>query len=1194
MKPDLIFSRLLFAAFVALFSFMCSGAENDFAAIIRKTEPLTPAQEQKTFHLPPGFEIQLVASEPEISKPINMAFDVKGRLWITQSREYPFPVLPIEKEGRDKVQILENFDANGKAQKIHAFADGLNIPIGLYPFKNGVIGFSIPNIYYFQDTDGDGRSDKKELFLSRFGFEKDTHGLTSHFSRGYDGWLYADHGFNNDSTLTAKDGSSIKLNSGNTYRIKIDGSHIEQFTWGQVNPFGLMFDPLGDLWSSDCHSSPLYLLLRGGYYPSFGKPTDGLGFAPNICEHSHGSTAIAGMVFYAATNFPAEFRDNTFVGNVMTCRINRDSFVEHGSTRIAKEEPDFLSSDDPWFRPVDLQLGPDGAIYVADFYNRIIGHYEVPLDNPGRDRERGRIWRIVYKGEKKAPANTTQNALALPADGKQLVAELANSNIARRMLAMNQLADHFNPNVRQLLRKGISAAQKKADRNSAQPRDDFFVAHALWILHRADDLDDPTLIKAAGKMSALVRVHALRIITDRGIQRQIDPGKENLLLPFSLTNFVHASIHHRNAFVRRSAAETLGVWQDRGILRVLLDARRNADAEDSELIYVIRMSLRNQLQRDRAFADLGELSETDSRAIADVALGIKTAESARFFLNHVQKYSEEQTRLADYLRHIARYADSGLDQLVTFAEKNFASDLDFQVALFKSVQEGSAQRGIELGQPFHAWGARLAGQLLLSIDEKSLDWRNSPAKGGHTTNPWFLQVRPSADGDKTSLFFCSLPPGGESLTGILRSKPFAIPAKLSFFMAGHDGFPEKPPSKKNLIRLRDVETQKIIASTPPPRNDLAQLFTWNLADYAGRKGSLEIVDGNTGHAFAWIAVGRFDPQVVLMPKVIPNQVDQRQQAAAELASALSLHELEPQLTQMLDDGDANLDARAAAAKALAKLNPTPHLDHFEKLLENVETPEKLREKIVETLAEINSDHTRTALLKVLPNAPHKLQVQIALALASNAEGANALLNSAEQGKLSARLIQENSVRERLGASKNTEIKTRAEALVSRLAPLSAEKQKLIDERRAKFAEAETDVESGVKIFTQNCMVCHQLDRQGAVVGPQLDGVGGRGADRLIEDILDPNRNVDRAFRTTLVVRKDGDVQSGLFRREEGEMVVLADSTGKEISIAKKDIKERRESESSLMPDNLAEVVTPEDFNNLIAFLLSKGTKAAAR
>ncbi|MFN7138939.1 MAG: hypothetical protein ACK4UN_06350, partial [Limisphaerales bacterium] len=138
------------------------------------------------FHLPPGFEIQLVASEPEIGKPMNIAFDAKGRLWLTQSREYPFPA-PLDQRGRDKIMVLENFAADGRAQKITTFADGLNIPIGLYPYKNGVLAYSIPNIYFFQDTNGDGHADKKETFLGTFGWEKDTHGMTSAFRRGYDG-----------------------------------------------------------------------------------------------------------------------------------------------------------------------------------------------------------------------------------------------------------------------------------------------------------------------------------------------------------------------------------------------------------------------------------------------------------------------------------------------------------------------------------------------------------------------------------------------------------------------------------------------------------------------------------------------------------------------------------------------------------------------------------------------------------------------------------------------------------------------------------------------------------------------------------------------------------------------------------------------------------------------------------------------
>jgi len=152
---------------------------------------------------------------------------------------------------------------------------------------------------------------------------------------------------------------------------------------------------------------------------------------------------------------------------------------------------------------------------------------------------------------------------------------------------------------------------------------------------------------------------------------------------------------------------------------------------------------------------------------------------------------------------------------------------------------------------------------------------------------------------------------------------------------------------------------------------------------------------------------------------------------------------------------------------------------------------------------------------------------------------------------------------------------------------------LIDERRAKFNPTEASATHGAEIFKQHCAICHSIGGQGALIGPQLDGIGGRGLDRLLEDILDPSRNVDRAFRTSLLILKDGDVQSGLFRREEGELLVLAEANGKEISIPKKDIAERRESETSLMPDNFSDLIPVADFNNLLAFLLSKGTSPAA-
>ena len=181
------------------------------------------------------------------------------------------------------------------------------------------------------------------------------------------------------------------MQSGNTYRFRPDGSHVEYFTHGQVNPFGLAFDPLGNLYSADCHSRPLYQLLRGAYYPSFGKPHDGLGFGPEmVTPRPRLDRPSRGIVYYAADQFPEQYpRHAVHRQRGDQPHQPRPPRVARLDARRAIEQPDFLTSDDPWFRPVDLKLGPDGALYVADFYNRIIGHYEVPLTHPGRDRERG-------------------------------------------------------------------------------------------------------------------------------------------------------------------------------------------------------------------------------------------------------------------------------------------------------------------------------------------------------------------------------------------------------------------------------------------------------------------------------------------------------------------------------------------------------------------------------------------------------------------------------------------------------------------------------------------------------------------------------------------------------------------------------------------------------------------------------------
>src|SRR5690348_10201891 len=172
--------------------------------LVAKTEHLSPDEEHKAFKLPPGFEIQLVAAEPDINKPMNLAFDARGRLWVTSTTDYPYPVL--DGKGHDKVLVLSDFDQDGHARKVETFYEGLTIPIGILPIERGCLVFGIDHIRKLTDSDGDGKADKEEVFMGTIG-HRDTHGLTSHFTVGFDGWVYANHGFNNDSEMTAKDGS---------------------------------------------------------------------------------------------------------------------------------------------------------------------------------------------------------------------------------------------------------------------------------------------------------------------------------------------------------------------------------------------------------------------------------------------------------------------------------------------------------------------------------------------------------------------------------------------------------------------------------------------------------------------------------------------------------------------------------------------------------------------------------------------------------------------------------------------------------------------------------------------------------------------------------------------------------------------------------------------------------------------------
>lgn len=1138
-------------------------SEAELALGVRTTEPLTPAEQQKKFKLPPGFEIQLVAAEPDINKPMNLAFDATGRLWVTTSIEYPWAA-PTNRPARDRLMIFEDFGPDGRARKVTQFADGLNIPIGVYPFRNDdkhwkAIVWSIPYIWLLEDTDADGKADKRTPLYGPFDHTRDTHGNQASFRRGFDGWLYATHGFNNDSHVTARDGSHVDLNSGNTYRIRLDGSRIEHHTHGQVNPFGLAWDARGNLYSSDCHSAPIYQLLTGGWYPSFGKPHDGLGYAPVMLEHAHGSTAIDGAFYYNDDLWPAEYQDTFMIGNVMTSRLNRDKITFIGSTPKATEQPDFLTTTDPWFRPVDNILGPDGALYIADFYNRIIGHYEVPLTHPGRDRERGRLWRVVYKGEDGKP-KLRNPALAQDLDG--LVSELGSPNLTRRLGAMSEIQDRFG-------KKAIAKIENTAD----EPKNSFELIHALWLMHRLEDGEVRKFSSALVHFNALVRIHGLRILAEGAAWDERFEGMSRLLL------------EDPDALVRRCAAEALGAHPAFDNLRPLLTALAKADPADTHLVYVLRKSLRDHLKVPAIFEQVlakKDWSEADQRAFADVALAVPIPQAASFLLARLGGLSDSTTpTLNDALKHAARYApESDLPKLAEFVRTKFAAQTDFQLALFRSVDQGLQQRGLALPASLKSWGAELVSQLLAGGAAST--WNNTPLEVA-TESPWDFQERKRSDGKAVRVLSSLM--RGEQKTGVLRSPEFAAGGRVSFWLCGHDGYPDQPAKKVNAARLRDAATGAVLFEAWPPRNDTATRVVWDTAPHAGKRVVLEVTDADTGDAYAWLAIGDLEGAPAL-PSASPRALADRTAGAAELAARLDLKETAPKLRELaLQPGDSEL--RAAAAKGFAGLNPAAASAALAPLLADGAQPLNLRERLGVLLAEVNTADSRAAVVAALKDVPYRIQQAWAVALTATRDGAEAFLQAVEKGLASPRILQLTGARNRFQRANPDNWQARLDRLTKELAPPDEAREKLLAARRAAFAPDKGNATEGQRVFQQNCQACHQIGGVGGLVGPQLTGIDNRGVERLCEDILDPNRNVDHAFATTTLTLKDGEAVSGLFRREEGELLVLANATGQEFTVPKKDVQERAESKFSLMPDNFGESIPEADFNHLLAFLLGK-------
>lgn len=363
---------------------------------------LSPQEAIAAMTVPEGFSVELVASEPEIVNPVAMTFDERGRIWITESLEYP---RKQPGSGKDRVKVLEDTDADGRADKFSVFASGLNIPSGIAVGHGGVWVANSPDILFYPDADRDAKPDgPPQVIVTGFG-RTDTHELPNSLTWGPDGYLYGLNGvFNFSHVKYAKENTNYQSDHPGwqftcaMFRIHPVTREFEIFCEGTSNPWGIAFDHEGSAFVSACVIDHLWHLVRTGYYHRQGGPYPPFTWKiDSIVKHTHQKAAYCGLEYYDSDAYPEQYRNKLYMGNIHGGCINVDKLQRDGSTYFATGEPDFLTANDAWFMPVSQKTGPDGCLYILDWYDRYHCYQDANRDSAGIDRLKGRLYRVRYK-----------------------------------------------------------------------------------------------------------------------------------------------------------------------------------------------------------------------------------------------------------------------------------------------------------------------------------------------------------------------------------------------------------------------------------------------------------------------------------------------------------------------------------------------------------------------------------------------------------------------------------------------------------------------------------------------------------------------------------------------------------------------------------------------------------------------------
>jgi putative membrane-bound dehydrogenase-like protein len=693
----------------------------------------TPDEAVARMVVPAGFHVEVFASEPMIRQPLSVSFDARGRAWVIEYLQYPVPAglkpvtvdqylrteydrvpepPPRGPRGVDRIKILEDTDGDGKADKEKVFVEGLNLASALAVGQDGVYIGQAPYLLFYPDRNHDDVPDgDPEVLLSGFGLQ-DAHATVNSLQFGPDGWLYGAQG----STVTARI-NGIEFQQG-IWRYHPSTRRFELFAEGGGNTWGLDFDRAGNAFGSSNGGCITFHMVQGGnYWKGFAKHgplhnPNTFGYFDAIAYQGPkvGGHVTPGGIIYKADAYPEAFRGAFIGGNLLSNAVYWHTLTPKGSTFTGKHSGTLIDARDNWFRPIDLQVGPDGCVYVVDWYDKRASHLD-PRDN--WDKTNGRIYRVVYGTRR----------MVAPFD----LAKLSSDALVDLRASAN---DWYAARAREILAgRRDAAVVPRLKSLLTTDKDETIALRDLWALNASGGLDDSTALGLLEHPVPGVRRWTVRLLGD---DRRMNSSLHASLLELARSD--------TDPLVRSQLAASCQRWAVQDALPILSRlVRRDEDRDDPQIPLMLWWAFERQARDNpnylHASLIMRLMVDTTSHDDRDAVTAVLTD---RDMMTHpivrdvlLERYARLLASRADFARcavliAVARYAGQ-TSQVVTGMELGLQGrrgGVPFElVPSLKMLGDDPAQRG---NITFLRLAARLGDTAAMKLSSERATDANVP------------------------------------------------------------------------------------------------------------------------------------------------------------------------------------------------------------------------------------------------------------------------------------------------------------------------------------------------------------------------------------------------------------------------------------------------------------------------------------